>query len=196
MDELPELDEIYSIHPRIKGVASTTTTPQIRHADSPAASIVAPSIISNTSEDPTFARSASWTPRSNLSGTQITSPAKRRRTNESDRSSFLSSSQTSGILARYPRSTTSFTGSPIRQEDPIDSLLRAADFSDQGVLQTGIPSSPSQKPFSSFNEIDHATPRAWPQVSIQEACLMRYFIDELACWVVLPVTIHKNIAYG
>lgn len=183
MDELPELDEIYSVTPKIKRAASIATTPQSRHAESPAASITAPSNASNTSEDPAFAQSASWTPRSAFSGTQFTSPAKRRRTNESDRSSFHSITQNSGILATYSQSAGSFTGSPVRQEDAIDSLLRAADYSDHGVHQTGILNSPSQTQISPYNDVDHDTPRAWPQVSIQEACLMRYFIDELACWV-------------
>lgn len=181
VDELPELDEIYSVNPKAKQAASITTTPQSRQAESPAASIAALSNASNTSEDPALIQSASLTTRSTFDR-QFASPGKRRRTNESDRSSFHSISQTSGKFATYPQTTSGFAGSPIRHENAIDSLLRAADYSDQSNLPTDILSSPSQAHISPYSEIDHSTPRAWPQVGIQEACLMRYFIDELACW--------------
>lgn len=81
---------------------------------------------------------------------------------------------------------TSFQGSPIRQLDAIDSLLRAADFSeqavDQGVSQDTVSFSPSYSETQAHGGAHYGTPQTWPQVNVQEACLMRYFIDELACW--------------
>lgn len=188
MDELPELHEIYSTTtPKSEQAASVATPQQSRHTEteSPAASVTAPSNLSAISEDFGGAQSASsWIPRSALSETQFTSPAKRRYSNKSDRSSFRSLSQTSGILSTYPRSTSSFAGSPIGHGDAIDSLLRAADYSDHHrAHQPELISSPQQTQISPYNEIDHSMSRAWPEVRIQEACLMRYFIDELACWV-------------
>jgi hypothetical protein len=179
VDELPELDEIYSVQGRPTITTDVATPHSSRAAESPAASVA---IASVASEDPSFAQSSSWTPRSLHSGTQIKSPTKRRRTNDSDGSSFHSVSQTSGILPYLSR-TDSFSGPPLRQEDAIDSLLRAADFSDQGLHSPGNLSSPSQDQVQIYTDPDRDTPRAWPQVSLQEACLMRYFIDELACWV-------------
>jgi hypothetical protein len=78
--------------------------------------------------------------------------------------------------------TSSFEGSPIRQEDAIDSLLRAAESSEQGVNQDAVLSSPSHSGLHAHGRVQYDTPRAWPHGNVQEACLMRYFIDELACW--------------
>ena len=160
MDELPELDEIYTANPYPKAkvtAASDAVTPQSKPAESPAASVA---VVSNSSEDP-----ASWTPRSLYSAPPVApSRTKRRRTNDSDRTSFHSVDQSPSATSYHER-TQSFTGS-VRTEDAIDSLLRAADFSDHP-----------------FVEVQPETPGVWPHASVQEACLMRYFIDELACWV-------------
>ncbi|TVY34701.1 hypothetical protein LOCC1_G006819 [Lachnellula occidentalis] len=186
VDELPELREIYSTTPKSEQVAASVATPQpSRHAEteSPAASTTAPSNLSAISENFGGAQSAPWIPRSALSETQLTSPPKRRCSNRSDRSSFHSPSQTSGILSTYPRSTSSFAGSPIGHGDAIDSLLRAADYSDHHrPHHPKSLGSPQQTQVSPYDEIDQSISRAWPEVRIQEACLMRYFIDELACW--------------
>ncbi|TVY28267.1 hypothetical protein LHYA1_G003282, partial [Lachnellula hyalina] len=185
VDELPELHEIYSTTPKSEQTASVATPQRSRHTEteSPAASLTAPSNLSAISEDFGGAPSASWIPRSALSEPQPTSPAKRRCSNKTDRSSFHSLSQTSGILSTYPQSNSSFAGSPIGHGDAIDSLLRAADYSDHHrPHQPELPSSPRQTQISPYDEIDHSMSRAWPEVRIQEACLMRYFIDELACW--------------
>jgi hypothetical protein len=182
VDELPELDEIYSANPRGKPatVPIAATTPQSR--PSPSTSIVVASI---TSEDP-----APWTPRSLYSGTKVvTSRIKRRRTNESsDRASFHSLVQSPDIVSYHER-TGSFEGSPPRREDAIDSLLRAADYSEQGVTPTAnLFATPSQSQVSvqPFPDVQPDTPGVWPHANVQEACLMRYFIDELACWVSSP----------
>lgn len=167
VDELPELDEIYSTTPNPKPkVAATTsvdvTTPQNPAAASPAGSLV---VASNVPNDPGL---DPWKPRSLYSSQPagppvVTSRIKRRRTNESDRASFQLVGQSPTLSSFHDRSQ-SFAGS-VRTEDAIDSLLRAADFSEQP-----------------FAEVQPDTPGVWPHASIQEACLMRYFIDELACW--------------
>ena len=138
--------------------APDAVTPPSKPAESPTTSVA---VVSTLSEDP-----ASWTPRSLYSAPPpVAIPSgKRRRTNESDGTSFISVGQSPGIISYHGR-TQSFTGSA-RTEDAIDSLLRAADFSEQP-----------------FPEVQPDTPGVWPHASVQEACLMRYFIDELACWV-------------
>jgi hypothetical protein len=175
VDELPELDEIYATNPKNRSTAAADTpTPQSRPAGSPAGSVAVNSI---ASED--FGGQSAWTPRSLYSGTQITSPSKRRRTNDSDRSSFH---QLPSIIP-FHGGSSSFTASPARQEDAIDSLLRAANFSEQEVQQGNILGSPSDAQVQPYGKIQPETPGVWPHANLQEACLMRYFIDELACWV-------------
>lgn len=153
--------------PKGTAVASLNAiTPRNRLPDSPAASVAVASI---ASEDSPFV--TSWTP---SSSTPVASPAKRRRqTNESSRPSFRSISQTAGSLSYHERAH-SFVGS-----SPVDSL-RAASFSEPGVHQTNF-SSPSQSQITPDAEVP--PPGVWTHTSVQEACLMRYFIDELACWV-------------
>jgi hypothetical protein len=179
VDELPELDEIYLANPkaRVAPTPETATPPQSRHAasvTSPAGSVAVASI---GSDEPTF--ETSWTPRSLPTPTQVTPTFKRRRTNDSDRVSFASVGQPSPVLSRYGKGPMFDDSSPARGEDAIDSLLRAADFSEQGPGQSPSLSKVQASPFA-------ASPDAggvWPHANIQEACLMRYFIDELACWV-------------
>jgi hypothetical protein len=190
VDELPELDEIYSANPKAKiTTVSDNAPPQGR--PSPAASVAVASI---TSEDLTYA--TSWTPRSLYSGTQVPPRTKRRRTNESDNTSFDSVGQSPGVLSYHKKAQSFERTSPatfVRREDAIDSLLRAADYSEQGVIQTAILlSSPSQSQVQvqPFPEVQPDTPGVWPHASVQEACLMRYFIDELACWVCLGQICH------
>jgi hypothetical protein len=74
--------------------------------------------------------------------------------------------------------------SQVQHGDSIESLVRAADLSDGSGHHTYKPLS------SSLNDSVHAlslvrppTPGYWPSVGVQEACLMHYFIDNLACWV-------------
>jgi hypothetical protein len=183
VDELPELDEIYSANPnpRAKVVsASDVTTPQNLPAESPNGSIA---VVSTASDDP-----APWTPRSLYSGTQVTTPSSKRRRPNDDRSSFHSISHTSperALLCHEAAHSFHRASSYDRNEDAIGSLLRAADFSDHEAGQaTTLLHSPSLDPGPSFTiEAQPETPGIWPHSSVQEACLMRYFIDELACWV-------------
>ena len=175
VDELPELDEIYSANPKTKiatvfDAATPTPIKTAQSRPSPAASVAVASI---ASEEPTY---ATWTPRSLYSGTtQVPSSTKRRRTNESDRISFHSVDQSPSVFSYHER-TQGFEGaSPAtsdRREDAIDSLLRAADYSEQGVRQTArVFESPSQNQVQPFPEVPPDTPGVWPHANLQEACL-------------------------
>ena len=195
MDELPELDEIYSANPNLRAKVVSTSdviTPQNLQAESSPNDSIA--VVSTASDDP-----APWTPRSIYSGTQVTTPSSKRRRANDDRSSFHSISHTSPDQVLSCHETPhSFHSAPSydRDEDAIGSLLRAADFSDHEAGQaTTLIHSPSQDPGPSFTiEAQPETPGIWPHTSVQEACLMRYFIDELACWVrfgpIVPYFVH------
>jgi hypothetical protein len=130
--------------------------------------------------------STSWLPNPHYTSSSITSPAKRRFTNESQQS-FHSTHQSHDSVKHILSiddsddsgidPNTINEGSPIiGQPDTIDSLLHAAEVSDlendypANVLNTPISNSISSPPSQTHIE------------SIQEACLMRYFIDNLACW--------------
>lgn len=176
MDELPELNEIYSAYPKRKiGTSTELTGLQSQSTASPVASVAACSV---DSEDQSFpGPSSAWT--------QITPMPKRPRTNESDQSPYLRSPRQPTAFLQLNDRSSSFGGSPGRQEDAIESLLRA-DYPEQGLNHSETPkTSPSHGPFqdigSSSTQPD--TPGIWPLVGLQEACLIRYFIDELACWV-------------
>ncbi|PVH73459.1 hypothetical protein DL98DRAFT_351011, partial [Cadophora sp. DSE1049] len=164
VDELPELEEIYSVVPKPRTPIATSTTTTRPTQPTPTGSATP---VSTSLQDSFLASSSVWTPRSLYSGTQITSPTKRRRTNETSSDNGWPSADTNVDSSIYlPSSfherTTSFQEPQFGHEDAIDSLLRAADFSEQAVSEEVV--------FTS------------PQRNVQEACLMRYFIDELACW--------------
>jgi hypothetical protein len=185
VDELPELDEIYLANPKPKPAATseTGTPPQSQLATSPAGSVI---VASTASDDPTQApfEPTSWTPQSYQSSTQVSSPFKRRRTNDTDLTSFASLGQPSPVLSRFGKASGFEDASPTpgRGENAIDSLLRAADFSEQPD-QSKLFQSPSKVQESPFAVSSPDTGGIWPHANVQEACLMRYFIDELACWV-------------
>ncbi len=177
MDELPELDEIYLANPKaqVTTISDAATTPQSRHTSSPTGSAA---IASVGSDGPTF--EAPWSCPSFQSPTQVTLPSKRRRTNESDRSSFASIGHPSPILSRHGRGPSFENPSKTPRDDGIDSIIRATDFSEPGPDQSAVFESPAKvqdSPFASSSD------GVWPHANVQEACLMRYFIDELACWV-------------
>lgn len=177
VDELPELEEVYSTASTAKAnTALVADTPRNLPADSPSDSIA---VISTVSDDLT-----PWNVQSLYSGPQAaTSPAKRRRTNDTDRQSAFDPDY--GGLQYHARAQSFNGSSSVREEDAIDSLLRAADFSEQAVDSTENllhhSSHDSGQSFTIQRQPD--TPGVWPHTNIQEACLMRYFIDELACWV-------------
>ncbi|KAN0093566.1 hypothetical protein V8E51_016750 [Hyaloscypha variabilis] len=185
VDELPELDEIYVTNPKPKPVATseTATPPKTGIASSPAGSVAVASIVSDGPTQPPFEPS-SWTPRSYQSPTDAASPFKRRRTNDTDLTSFASVGQPSPVLSRFGKAPAFEASSPIsgRGEDAIDSLLRAADFSQQGNDHSALFQSPSKAQESPFAVSSPDAGGIWPHTNVQEACLMRYFIDELACW--------------
>ncbi|KAF8852790.1 hypothetical protein BDZ45DRAFT_729958 [Acephala macrosclerotiorum] len=189
VDELPDLEEIYTTNPdpKLKDASvSDNTTPRNLPLGSPSGSIAA--VTSAASDDLT-----PWTPRSLYSTAQVVaSPIKRRRTNESYASSFHPSIHTplgqtepspDEVLTFHERSQ-SFGDLLGSDEDAIDCLLKAADLSEQGTNQAlTLLDPPNQTPPQSFaTEIQPETPGVWPHANVQEACLMRYFIDELACW--------------
>ena len=186
VDELRELDEIYVTNPKPKPVATseTATPPKTGIASSPAGSVAVASIVSDGPTQPPFEPS-SWTPRSYQSPTDAASPFKRRRTNDTDLTSFASVGQPSPVLSRFGKAPAFEASSPIsgRGEDAIDSLLRAADFSQQGNDHSTLFQSPSKVQESPFAVSSPDAGGIWPHTNVQEACLMRYFIDELACWV-------------
>ncbi len=188
VDELPELDEIYLAHPKPKPAAASEpkTPPQNKLTDSPSGSAV---VASSTSDEPTQPpyEPSSWTPQSYQSPNQVTSAFKRRRTNDTDLTSFASVGQPSPVLSRYRRNPHFGDSSPTPGRDAIDSLLRAADFSEQGPDQSSLFQSPSKVHESPFAVASPDDGGLWPHTNVQEACLMRYFIDELACWVFPPI---------
>jgi hypothetical protein len=180
VDETPELDEIYS-----------KDSSSVVHGDSPAHTAQSPvysqGVSTVDSETLTNLETASWTPRSLYTGTQISSPTKRRRTNDSLQS-FQSSPRQShgqGYHVHPDDSNSNITrsngGSPNQgHEDTIASLLHAADLSDHGH---GFPSHLLNSPVSHHSSFAASSPPFLTAIAtLQEACLMRYFIDNLACW--------------
>lgn len=189
VDELPELEEIYSVNPIPKprvvlASDAPVTTPRSLAPESPSCSTA---VFSTNSDD--------LTPPSSLySGAQVlTSRAKRRRTNESERSSFHFNSRTSPAqeaetLSYHEATQSHDEPSALQEDDGINSLLKAAGFSEEGTNQAASLLSPASQDAVQYfatptQEAQPDTPGIWPQASVQEACLMRYFIDELACWV-------------
>jgi len=184
VDELPELEEQYSVVPKPKTpiAISTTATPPTQSTPTGSATPV------STNQDNSYLASSSlWTPRSLFSVTQVRSPTKRRRTNETSSDSGWPPANAHEESSLYLPSSfheraTSFEEAQFGHEDAIDSLLRAADFSEQAVNEEVAFTSP-QSQIRTQSRVANDAPRAWSLGSVQEACLMRYFIDELACWL-------------
>jgi hypothetical protein len=178
VDERPELDEIYSN----VTTSSDHTSPVSRTGESP--SVAAGATLPVSLEGPApIIDAATWSPQSLYDGSQNSSPAKRRRTNESaSTQSFQSPIQASGFHLYHVN--TDGIGSPsLEQESNIESLLRAADIADHGFHHGGLLSSPLQEEVQPYLADCQSPGDFWPDVDVQEACLMRYFIDNLACWV-------------
>lgn len=195
VDELPELAEIYSVNPttvpktKPAATASHVHAPRSPPPESPSCSTA---VFSISSDHPT----PGTTPPLQLGSRAATPRTKRRRTNDSESSSsFHSLNATSplqffGVLPHHQVATQGLGESPLVPDEEvvgIDSLLKAADFSEHGTNQAaGLIDLAFQDPGPSFatpgREVQPETPGVWPHANIQEACLMRYFIDELACW--------------
>lgn len=133
------------------------------------------------------------------------SSPKRRRTNDRlERGAFSLfdpfSPGTRSFLSNWPVSfheiNEDAVASPTAagRDDNLDSLLRAANLSDTNHRRDSqvIIDSPEQRVQQLHHHHHHlenepSPPAAgiqqfWSNISLQEACLMRYFIDELACW--------------
>jgi hypothetical protein len=181
VDEGPELDEIY-----------TTVTASSDKASPPTETVASPTLSSGLaqtipSEDPNSAvdHVTTWSPQSLYSDTQIASPIKRRRTNESGSVHSYHSSISGHVpgLHGYHVVPESPSNHSLEQESNIESLLRAADLADHDFHNSAILGSPIQGGSQNYAAVSQSPESYWPGVGVQEACLMRYFIDELACWV-------------
>jgi hypothetical protein len=177
VDERPELDEIYSN----VTTSSDHTSPLSRTGQSPAPPTRAALAVS--SEEPIPVHNAvSRSPQSLYHDSQTTSPTKRRRTNDGASTQSLRSPIQPEFLLYHVG--TEEDGSPtLEHESTIESLLRAADLADHGFHQTGLLSSPIQDDIHPYFAASQTPTNYWPHVDVQEACLMRYFVDNLACWV-------------
>ncbi len=177
MDERPELDEIYSN----VTTSSDHTSPLSRTGQSPALSTGVALAVS--AEEPAAAHDAvSWSPQSLHHGSLTTSPVKRRRTNDSASTQSLRSPLQPGFLL-YHVGTEGGQSPSLEHESTIESLLRAADLADHGFHQTNLFNSPVQEDGHPYVAARQTPTNYWPHVDVQEACLMRYFVDNLACWV-------------
>jgi len=177
VDERPELDEIYSN----VTTSSDQTSPLSRAGQSPTLSTgVAPAVTSE--ESAAVADVVSWSPQSLYHGSQAASPSKRRRTNDSASTQSLRSPLQPEFLLYHVESEGPTTPS-LEHESTIESLLRAADLADHGFHQTHLLSSPIQDDGHPYLSASQTPTNSWPHVNVQEACLMRYFVDNLACWV-------------
>lgn len=177
MDERPELDEIYSN----VTTNSDQTSPLSRTGQSPAPSAEVAQAVAPDRPVPVN-DAVAWTPECLYNGTQTTSPTKRRRTNDSVSTQSLRSPIQPGFLL-YHVGTEGAASPSLEHESTIESLLRAADLADHGFHQSGLLGSPIEDDVDHYLASSQTPTNYWPHVDVQEACLMRYFVDNLACWV-------------
>lgn len=175
MDETPELDEIYSIN-----TDSRSTRTELSNQGPIESPTLSTPVRSNASKNQT-AGSTRGTPRFSSPGTHIASPAQRGQ---------LTNSSGSSHQFHPPSNTYHANGAnsgPIGHHNTIESLLRAADLSENVVQDGSGDMLPAALPAEDFGHVSPSvgpnTPQCWPHTSVQEACLMRYFVDNLACWV-------------
>jgi hypothetical protein len=137
-----------------------------------------------------------WSSPSAYSETQLVSPVKRRRTNDSDAALshtsagdlFVSSLHQYGVSVSSDPNSVSVPG--LDHSSSLESLLRAADLADNSVAFPPTSASAILSPtlngarlsFADGGGLGDSPASVWPDVDLQEACLMRYWIDELACW--------------
>jgi hypothetical protein len=191
VDERPELDEIYTT---VTSISEQTIPPSGTTGVSPALSSGLTRTVSL--DDPvSISDHVTWSPQSLYSEPQLRSPIKRRRTNESRASIHSYHSQDQGhdpglLLYRVESAPTS--GQPLDHETSIESLLRAADLADHGFNESAILDSSINDNLNSYENIGQSPQSWWPDLDVQEACLLRYFVDDLACWVCpIPLTATK-----
>jgi hypothetical protein len=185
VDERPELDEIYSN----VTTSSAHTSPGSKTGESPLLS-TGPALPVPLEESISIIDPVTWSPQSLYSGAQNASPTKRRRTNDSPGTqTFHSPLQASGFHL-YHVNPAGSAGPTLEQETNIESLLRAADLADNGFHQADLLSTPIQANVQPYLSAGQSPTNYWPDVDAQEACLLRYFIDNLACWVGKPLYLH------
>lgn len=182
VDELPELDETYSIDPCWgKGIYSNATKDIVPRVLSPVASIVACSIDSDDRSPP--GSSLAWNPRIDNTSVPEFPASKRRKTNDTEISSSFHSTRSLTPILNPSDRTPGFESSPGRRETSGNSLLRATYTEQTLSPEVNHTSSSPQLQIQALGSTAPSTPGVWPHVDLQEACLIRYFIDELACWV-------------
>jgi hypothetical protein len=135
--------------------------------------------------------SEAWTPTTNRPITQVSSPSAVSQGNKEgvkEAEPNVSSPSEHSIVdstndSRY-QSSAILTDVP--QEDPSPWLSRSYDlpFPDNSESSAAF-NEPHLQSIELQNEISEESDY-WPCMTVQEAYLMRYFIDKLACWVSLP----------
>ena len=164
-----------------------SASPQSRQRDSPATSVAV--ALTPLSEDVAFGvvESPSWplSPLPQIVPHRMPSPSKvkRRRTNDTDPSSFYAPQGHLSPSNPSQKRAVSFGENSAVPAGAVESAHYATSFSEQAHQQSLLgPCAHDEVREAGFGSA-HSTPRAFPNGSIQEACLLRYFIDELACWV-------------
>ena len=178
MDEGPELDEIYTI-----STDSRSTRSEVCNDETIESPTLSTAIASNASGNQTVV-STHDTPQYSSPRTHIDSPTQRQENpnGSGDSHHFHPSNNT--------YHSTGANSGPVGQDKTIETLLRAADLS-KNVVQDG--SNDMLQSAFPVEDYEHVSPsvtsntsQCWPHGSVQEACLMRYFVDNLACWVRKP----------
>ncbi|QSZ35409.1 hypothetical protein DSL72_008279 [Monilinia vaccinii-corymbosi] len=157
VDELPELDEIYTVTPKRENTTLSDST--TRRSKTPQ-SVVSTDLIEPVTTFP------SKSSKDSLSKHQAKSPVKRRRAD--DESSFVSSKHSN--VKSYPRRPAKVSGD-----------LTASRTSGEAVPWLPVGWDPST-PFPRDLNTQIVAVDVRCQSEIQEACLLRYFVNELACW--------------
>lgn len=134
--------------------------------------------------------SEAWTPTTSRPITQVSSPSAVSQRNkgvaQEAEPNVTSPSEPSIVdSTNDSRHQSSAILTDVPQEDPSLWLSRSYDlpFPDNSESSAAF-DEPHLQPFELQNEIPEESDY-WPNMTVQEAYLMRYFIDKLACWVSL-----------
>ncbi|KAB8302293.1 hypothetical protein EYC80_005731 [Monilinia laxa] len=157
VDEFPELDEIYTAVPKRENTTISGST--IRRSRTPQS-------VDSTDLVESATTSCTKSSRGSFSKHQAKSPGKRRRPD--DESSFSSSKHPH--VKSYPRRPAKDSG----------------DLTKSNIIGEAVPLPPVEWDLSTFYpqelNMQNAAIGELCQSEIQEVCLLRYFVDELACW--------------
>ncbi|PQE27117.1 arca protein [Rutstroemia sp. NJR-2017a WRK4] len=164
VDEFPELDEIYTVKP--KRESTITSNPDVQQSRSPQSSI-AESIESTSA-------SRRKTPGSSFSRPTVSSPVKRRRADDNEHASPVSTKQHQPMVV-YPRRPAK-SNRDIAEPESIFGVMA------QTPVIPAVSTWDSCTFMSQELNIHDQMVDDLDQMKIQEACLLRYFVDELACW--------------